>query len=200
MQVGQRGHRRRVHRAALAVASAQELEELVTRVEHCRLETHPHFFDFFVEGCQFKPRGIGEPGGGMIELARHPSPSGRAGGRVSAAARLSARARAGAAARASWPIGRASGTREHGRPWIYAREAGSVGTRRRVGRRSTERDFTAACCAGRCSSRQRRDRRDPGRRQRGPGDSSRKRRGSGTRRSPTNTSSWKCSAPRWSSI
>jgi hypothetical protein len=26
----------------------------VTRVEHCRLETHPSFFDFFVEGCQFK--------------------------------------------------------------------------------------------------------------------------------------------------
>ena len=25
------------------------------RVEHCRLETHPRFFDFFVEGCQFKP-------------------------------------------------------------------------------------------------------------------------------------------------
>jgi hypothetical protein len=24
-------------------------------VTHCRLETHPGFFDFFVEGCQFKP-------------------------------------------------------------------------------------------------------------------------------------------------
>jgi hypothetical protein len=23
-------------------------------VEHCRLETHPNFFEFFVEGCQFK--------------------------------------------------------------------------------------------------------------------------------------------------
>lgn len=33
----------------------QELEQLVKRVEHCRLETHPQFFDFFVEGCQFKP-------------------------------------------------------------------------------------------------------------------------------------------------
>ncbi len=33
----------------------QELEELVKRVEHCRLETHPSFFEFFVEGCQFKP-------------------------------------------------------------------------------------------------------------------------------------------------
>jgi hypothetical protein len=31
------------------------LEELVKRVEHCRLETHPRFFDFFVDGCQFKP-------------------------------------------------------------------------------------------------------------------------------------------------
>jgi uncharacterized 2Fe-2S/4Fe-4S cluster protein (DUF4445 family) len=34
-----------------------ELEKLVRRVEHCRLETHPDFFDFFVEGCQFKPLG-----------------------------------------------------------------------------------------------------------------------------------------------
>jgi len=33
----------------------QELEALVRRVEHCRLETHPGFFDFFVDGCQFRP-------------------------------------------------------------------------------------------------------------------------------------------------
>jgi hypothetical protein len=26
----------------------------VKRVDHCRLETHPDFFEFFVEGCQFK--------------------------------------------------------------------------------------------------------------------------------------------------
>ena len=32
----------------------QELETLVRRVEHCRLETHPGFFDFFVDGCQFR--------------------------------------------------------------------------------------------------------------------------------------------------
>jgi uncharacterized 2Fe-2S/4Fe-4S cluster protein (DUF4445 family) len=38
----------------LSMAKRHELEELVRRVEHCRLETHPHFFDFFVEGCQFK--------------------------------------------------------------------------------------------------------------------------------------------------
>jgi len=31
----------------------RELEELVRRVEHCRQETHPRFFDFFVDGCQF---------------------------------------------------------------------------------------------------------------------------------------------------
>lgn len=40
--------------ALLSTAKRQELEDLVRRVEHCRLETHPHFFDFFVEGCQFK--------------------------------------------------------------------------------------------------------------------------------------------------
>jgi uncharacterized 2Fe-2S/4Fe-4S cluster protein (DUF4445 family) len=39
----------------LSRAKRQELEHLVGCVEHCRLETHPHFFDFFVEGCQFKP-------------------------------------------------------------------------------------------------------------------------------------------------
>jgi uncharacterized 2Fe-2S/4Fe-4S cluster protein (DUF4445 family) len=41
--------------ALLSQSKRRELEELVTRVEHCRLETHPGFFDFFVEGCQFKP-------------------------------------------------------------------------------------------------------------------------------------------------
>jgi uncharacterized 2Fe-2S/4Fe-4S cluster protein (DUF4445 family) len=41
--------------ALLSKARRQELEELVKRVEHCRLETHPNFFEFFVEGCQFKP-------------------------------------------------------------------------------------------------------------------------------------------------
>jgi len=41
--------------ALLSKSKRAELEELVKRVEHCRLETHPRFFDFFVEGCQFKP-------------------------------------------------------------------------------------------------------------------------------------------------
>ena len=41
--------------ALLSKQKRQELEELVKRVQHCRLETHPNFFDFFVEGCQFKP-------------------------------------------------------------------------------------------------------------------------------------------------
>jgi uncharacterized 2Fe-2S/4Fe-4S cluster protein (DUF4445 family) len=39
----------------LSRAKRQELESTVTRVEHCRLETHPDFFDFFVFGCQFVP-------------------------------------------------------------------------------------------------------------------------------------------------
>jgi uncharacterized 2Fe-2S/4Fe-4S cluster protein (DUF4445 family) len=41
--------------ALLSRRKRQELEDLVKRVVHCRLETHPGFFDFFVEGCQFKP-------------------------------------------------------------------------------------------------------------------------------------------------
>ncbi len=40
--------------ALLSMTKRRELEQLVRRVEHCRLETHPQFFDFFVEGCQFK--------------------------------------------------------------------------------------------------------------------------------------------------
>lgn len=39
----------------LSITKRRELEELVKKVQHCRLETHPSFFDFFVEGCQFKP-------------------------------------------------------------------------------------------------------------------------------------------------
>lgn len=42
--------------ASMALLSPEkrgELEDLVRRVEHCRLETHPAFFDFFVDGCQF---------------------------------------------------------------------------------------------------------------------------------------------------
>jgi len=41
--------------ALLSTSARAELETLVKKVEHCRLETHPRFFDFFVEGCQFKP-------------------------------------------------------------------------------------------------------------------------------------------------
>jgi uncharacterized 2Fe-2S/4Fe-4S cluster protein (DUF4445 family) len=40
--------------ALLSPASRRLLEEMVRRVEHCRLETHPGFFDFFVDGCQFR--------------------------------------------------------------------------------------------------------------------------------------------------
>jgi uncharacterized 2Fe-2S/4Fe-4S cluster protein (DUF4445 family) len=40
--------------ALLSKTKRAELEQIVRRVEHCRLETHPKFFDFFVEGCQFK--------------------------------------------------------------------------------------------------------------------------------------------------
>jgi uncharacterized 2Fe-2S/4Fe-4S cluster protein (DUF4445 family) len=41
--------------ALLSGSRRAELETLVKRVAHCRLETHPQFFDYFVEGCQFKP-------------------------------------------------------------------------------------------------------------------------------------------------
>jgi len=41
--------------ALLSGARRAELEALVARVEHVRLETHPDFFHWFVEGCQFQP-------------------------------------------------------------------------------------------------------------------------------------------------
>jgi len=41
--------------ALLSRSKRAELEALVRRVTHCRLETHPGFFNHFVEGCQFGP-------------------------------------------------------------------------------------------------------------------------------------------------
>jgi uncharacterized 2Fe-2S/4Fe-4S cluster protein (DUF4445 family) len=41
--------------ALISRTKRDELEAIVRRVEHCRLETHPGFFDFFVDGCQFRP-------------------------------------------------------------------------------------------------------------------------------------------------
>lgn len=41
--------------ALVSRSRRQELETMVRKVEHCRLETHPGFFDFFVDGCQFRP-------------------------------------------------------------------------------------------------------------------------------------------------
>jgi uncharacterized 2Fe-2S/4Fe-4S cluster protein (DUF4445 family) len=46
--------------ALLSKSSRAELETLVRRVEHVRLETHPHFFELFVEGCQFAPFGAAQ--------------------------------------------------------------------------------------------------------------------------------------------
>ena len=43
--------------ALLSLAKRRELEDLVKKVKHCRLETHENFFNFFVEGCQFGPMG-----------------------------------------------------------------------------------------------------------------------------------------------
>lgn len=56
---------RQVGNAALEGASIalrslprrRALEAAVRRIEHVRLETHPRFFDVFVDGCQFEPFG-----------------------------------------------------------------------------------------------------------------------------------------------
>jgi uncharacterized 2Fe-2S/4Fe-4S cluster protein (DUF4445 family) len=41
--------------ALLSKSKRYELEKLVEKVSHCRLETDPLFFEYFVEGCQFNP-------------------------------------------------------------------------------------------------------------------------------------------------
>jgi len=41
--------------ALLSVSRRDEMEKLVKSITHCKLETHPDFFDYFVEGCQFNP-------------------------------------------------------------------------------------------------------------------------------------------------
>jgi uncharacterized 2Fe-2S/4Fe-4S cluster protein (DUF4445 family) len=43
--------------ALRSLSRRRALEQAVRRVEHVRLETHPRFFDVFVEGCQFEPFG-----------------------------------------------------------------------------------------------------------------------------------------------
>ncbi len=47
-----------------STAARARLERLVRRVEHLSLETHPGFFDAFVDGCQFEPivRRAADPG------------------------------------------------------------------------------------------------------------------------------------------
>jgi uncharacterized 2Fe-2S/4Fe-4S cluster protein (DUF4445 family) len=47
--------------ALLSRSRRAALEALVRRVEHVRLETHPRFFEFFVEGCQLEPFGTEGP-------------------------------------------------------------------------------------------------------------------------------------------
>jgi uncharacterized 2Fe-2S/4Fe-4S cluster protein (DUF4445 family) len=41
--------------ALLSQSRRSALDAMVRSVEHCRLESHPDFFDFFVDGCQFRP-------------------------------------------------------------------------------------------------------------------------------------------------
>jgi uncharacterized 2Fe-2S/4Fe-4S cluster protein (DUF4445 family) len=41
--------------ALVSRSRRDEIEALVRTIEHCRLEAHPGFFDFFVDGCQFRP-------------------------------------------------------------------------------------------------------------------------------------------------
>jgi uncharacterized 2Fe-2S/4Fe-4S cluster protein (DUF4445 family) len=43
--------------ALLSLSKRAELERQVKAAVHCRLETHPGFFDYFVEGCQFAALG-----------------------------------------------------------------------------------------------------------------------------------------------
>ena len=42
-------------RALLAPSLRTTLDDIVRGVEHVELETHPQFFEYFVDGCQFAP-------------------------------------------------------------------------------------------------------------------------------------------------
>lgn len=44
--------------ALLSLSARNKLKEFVKGIEHVNLETDPDFFDYFVEGCQFKKIGI----------------------------------------------------------------------------------------------------------------------------------------------
>ena len=121
--------------ALLSMAKRRELEELVTRVAHCRLETHPRFFDAFVEGCQFAPRsGAGRAAareersseGGQPDPAHDPHPRhlarrGRGGGGVHPPARVSARPRARGPRRGAGALWARAWYAAHGRPWVFVR-------------------------------------------------------------------------------
>jgi uncharacterized 2Fe-2S/4Fe-4S cluster protein (DUF4445 family) len=61
--------------ALLSRTKRAELEATVRRVEHCRLETHPNFFDFFVDGCQFAPIAV------SASCSEHAPSTLRAGGK-----------------------------------------------------------------------------------------------------------------------
>lgn len=47
-------------KALLSPSLRAALDETVTTIEHLELETHPDFFEFFVEGCQFDPFPLGK--------------------------------------------------------------------------------------------------------------------------------------------
>ena len=91
----------------LSRAKRRELEALVRRVEHCRLETHPDFFDFFVFGCQFSP-----VDGELLESsASEPRERATRSERADEAARESAPADAEASARSRHSASREGGCR-----------------------------------------------------------------------------------------
>lgn len=49
-------------KALLAPSLRAELDDIVASIEHVELETHPEFFEYFVEGCQFAPVPAGDGG------------------------------------------------------------------------------------------------------------------------------------------
>ena len=99
--------------------AAAALEETVTRIEHVRLETHPRFFDIFVDGCQFAPlRGRRrERAAPLVEPAARGGRRPRSRRGVRAPARLS-RARLREATLAERAQAARAWYAAHGRPWI----------------------------------------------------------------------------------
>ena len=120
----QRGDRRRVHRAAVGERSATSSRSWSGASSTAAWKRTRRFFDFFVEAASSSRVRV-RRSGDRDDRARRHSAGRRTCSRPSTSGCSDIRAadsRDGPG-RASWRTGRDAWYAEHGRPWVYAREA-----------------------------------------------------------------------------